>query len=229
MNAAILAAAGEGTRFGNEGGKQYIDLLGRPLLAYSLESLEKSEFINDIVIVTAAQRVEYCLENVVNKYSFGKVRKVVAGGSSRQESIRIGLKELGEATDKVAIHDGARPLIGKNKINEVIEACDTDTGAILAIPVYDTLKTVDQEGKITGTVDREGIWLAQTPQVFDYKSIMEAHEKAKNSGFIGTDDASLMEWMGRPVKIVEGDRENIKVTTAADLEQVRRSIEEKVY
>lgn len=228
MNLAIVAAAGEGSRFGLAAGKQFVDLSGRPLLAYSIEALQQSEEVNGIVIVTNRERVDFCRDRIVKRFAFNKVVDVIAGGDYRQESVYLGLISLPPAVKKVIIHDGARPLIETKKIDEVIAACPNGGGAILAIPVTDTVKLAGENNEIVETIDRDRLWLAQTPQVFDYAALIEAHEKAKKDGFVGTDDASLMERLGHKIKIVSGGDDNLKITTPRDLVAAEVILSERI-
>lgn len=215
MNAAIVLAAGEGLRFGRQGEKQFIDLLGKPLLAYAVAALQKAKSVDRIVIVTRAEQIDLCREKVVKLFA-DNVVDIVPGGRCRQDSVYQGLRSLPSTTKKVIIHDGVRPLITPEKIDEVTLACSPAAGAILAIPVTDTIKRVD-DTIIRETVDRRRLWLAQTPQVFDYKVILKAHQTSKETGFYGTDDAVLVERINHPVKIIMGEYDNIKVTIPVDL------------
>ncbi|MFH2037517.1 MAG: 2-C-methyl-D-erythritol 4-phosphate cytidylyltransferase [Candidatus Zixiibacteriota bacterium] len=208
-------AAGKGIRFGGAVPKQFRSINGRPLLSWTIERFEKSSLIDNIVVVVSEEFLLYTNEKIVNPYGFNKISKIVVGGSARQESVRKGLLSLPYSTAFVAIHDGARPIVDPLDIDRVIEKAKTDRAAILVRPVLDTIKRVESDFIIT-TVDREKLYRAETPQVFQYDLIMSAHEK-----FIGranhTDDSAMIEALGFKVKTVIAERPNIKVTTEDDL------------
>lgn len=227
MNRAIVVAAGVGRRFKNKNGKQFVDLLGRPLISYGIESIHLCRSVDAITLVTNEETIDACRRDVVDKFGFSKVENIIAGGESRQESVYLGLMSLNDSTDKVIIHDGARPNISVEKIEEVVEAATIDNGAILAVPVTDTIKLAGKMDTIANTLEREGLWSAQTPQVFDYHVLMEAHVLAIADDYHGTDDASLVERLGRPVKVMFGDYENLKVTTPGDLDMIKAIMKDK--
>ncbi len=227
MNRAIVVAAGAGRRFKNKTGKQFIDLLGRPLLSYSIACLEHCRSVDSITIVTNEESIEICRRDVVDKFHFAKVDSIIAGGKSRQDSVYLGLMSLDKTTEKVIIHDGARPNVTVKKIEAVIEAATADNGAILAVPVTDTIKLAGKMDVIASTLVREGLWAAQTPQVFDYHVLIDAYALAVSDDYQGTDDSSLVERLGRPVKLVFGDYENLKVTTPGDLSIISAIMKEK--
>jgi len=216
MNIAIIVAAGAGRRFNGRADKLYLEILGKPLLAYALAAIEGANLVDEAVLVVGADKINYCQERIVERYNCKKVTQVISGGQYRQESVYLGLRALPKETRKVIVHDGGRPLIKSEKIDEVVRACSESAGAISAVPVSDTIKRVNKNLIITGTLDREKLWQAQTPQAFSYNQLLEAHQRAYEHGFIGTDDASVLEAMRQPVKIVEGDYDNIKITTGND-------------
>lgn len=215
---ALIPAAGMGKRMGAGTNKQYLLLDGKPILAHTLAVFQQMAFVDDIYVIIPEAEIPFCSEQVVGKYGLSKVRGIVAGGSERQYSVLNGLRALNgyKEDDVVLIHDGVRPFIPIHILKHSIEvACKTD-GALVAVPVKDTVKTVEA-GVVTDTPPRENIWLAQTPQAFRYGIITAAHEIADAEGFLGTDDASLVERMGRQVHIVMGDYRNIKITTPEDM------------
>ncbi|HVP37105.1 MAG TPA: 2-C-methyl-D-erythritol 4-phosphate cytidylyltransferase [Terriglobales bacterium] len=221
---AIIAAGGRGERMGGELPKQFIQIKRKPLLAYTLEKFEKSDLINEIVLVVPDEYVGLASYQVVDVFDFRKIRKIISGGKERQDSVHKALLSLPANTDIVTIHDGVRPFVSEEKIVKSIEMCQQDKAVILALLINETVKRVDDRIVIT-TLDREKLWVAQTPQTFEYKLIMEAYKKAEKDSFIGTDDSSLVERLGIKVKILEGDHDNIKITTPEDLVLAERIIE----
>lgn len=215
---ALIPAAGMGKRMGAGMNKQYLLLDGRPILAHTLAVFQQAPFIDDIYVVIPEAEIPFCREQVVDKYGFTKVRDVIAGGSERQYSVLNGIRALANCDERdiVIIHDGVRPFIPAPVIEHSIHVAGSHDGALVAVPAKDTVKTVEA-GVVTGTPPRENIWLAQTPQTFRYGIISAAHEIAAAEGFLGTDDASLVERMGRQVQVVTGDYRNIKITTPEDM------------
>lgn len=215
---AILLAAGAGRRFGAEKNKVLLPLLGKPVLAWSLQKMESCSSVTGIVVVAA----ECDLEEVKQiSAPYQKVRKVILGGSFRQESVFKGLLSAGADYDLVLVHDAARPLLPTGRICELTAMVDDYCrGAIIAVPVRDTIKETVSSGNerlVNATMDRDKLFAAQTPQVFDRKVLFTVHEYAKKEGFLATDDAQLLEHYGYKVKILEGSSENIKITTIPDM------------
>jgi len=219
--AAIITAGGLGKRFDGTGDtlpKQFIPLSGKPVIAYSILSFESSKLINEIVIVVPENWVEYTKTEIVDKFDIKKVSNVISGGDERQDSVRIGLMALSKTPSIVAVHDGVRPLVTVQTIDEVITQAEKTGGAIAAIPATDTIKKSDPEHIIENTLRREDIWFAQTPQAFRYEILKEAFEKASEDGYLGTDEAELVERLGKEIKLVKSSKYNIKITTQEDLE-----------
>jgi len=217
MNLALIVAAGKGTRMGKEGGKQFLPLAGKPVLAHTLISFQQASSIDAIVVVVAEENFEKCL-SVIDKHDVMKVDRVVIGGDERQDSVYNGLQaamEFGQI-NLMAIHDGARPLIKPELIDEAVAVLDDCDGAVVGIPAKDTIKLV-HEGYIIETLNRASTWQIQTPQVFRFETLLYAHERAKSEGYYGTDDAVLVERNGGRIKVVLGSDENIKITTPSDL------------
>jgi len=212
---ALVAAAGQGRRLGLGYNKAFLHLKGRPLLSYSLEVLERSPLVQAVVVVTTPEDVGKCWDIIGRQYA--KRVQVVEGGEERQDSVNEGLKALPAETEFVAVHDAARPLLTEELLAAVVEAAMEVGAAIAAVPVQDTIKRSGADGLIERTVDREGLWAAQTPQVFRRDWLEEAHVRARREGWRATDDASLVERCGYPVKIVAGDYSNIKITTPVDI------------
>jgi 2-C-methyl-D-erythritol 4-phosphate cytidylyltransferase len=158
----------------------------------------------------------HCSQAVVDKFDLDKVKKLVCGGKKRQDSVYLGLKACPGNTSVVAIHDAVRPLVTVEKISESIRMCEEKKAVVLAVPPKDTVKR-GEGGWVISTLDRDKLWLTQTPQVFEYGLILDAYQKAEEDGFAGTDDSILVERLGYEVAILQGDYENIKITTAEDL------------
>ncbi|NMA83013.1 MAG: 2-C-methyl-D-erythritol 4-phosphate cytidylyltransferase [Epulopiscium sp.] len=212
----IIAAAGQGKRMQAGINKQYLKMRNKPILAYTIEVFEKIKEIQEIILVVAEGEEKFCAE-AIRPYGFKKVTKFVLGGKERQDSIYEGLKALSKETDIVLIHDGARPFVQVEEIKEAIQIAAIEGASVLGVPVKDTIKVVDSQRVITSTPDRGQLWIAQTPQIFQYELIKKAYSKARDDGYIGTDDASLVERIGHPVKMIEGKYSNIKITTPEDL------------
>ena len=220
---AIVLAAGSGKRMNSSTKKQYLLLDGKPIIYYSLKAFEES-FIDEIIIVTGPDDREYCMSEIVNKYGFSKVSLVVVGGQERYHSVMNGLLAAGNC-DYVFIHDGARPFITQDVLNRTLEKVKQTGAAVVGMPVKDTIKIVDNAKKVIDTPNRNGVWLTQTPQCFEYQSITNAYEDliASETSLTGrgikiTDDAMVLETFGsKTVHLVEGSYENIKITTPDDL------------
>ena len=214
----IIVAGGNSVRYGGDVPKQFQEICGRPMLAWTIEKFQKADSIDNIIVVAPEDYLIYVSENIVDTFGFEKITKIVAGGKTRQESVFNGLKALPISTKFVAIHDGARPLVKADDINRVVEIAEKENAAILATPVADTVKKVI-DGFIITTVNREQLFCAQTPQVFQYDLIMEAHkELAMKEELKLTDDAQLIESRGFKVKIVESTGINLKITTRQDMQ-----------
>ena len=216
--AAIILAGGSGERFGQEGGKQLVEISGKPMLTWSVEALDAVEDIGLIVVVAPRDRIDEYQKQALDPYEFVTPVVVAPSGTTRQESAFSGVEFVPEEYEYIVMHDGARPLISPDLINHTINSLkgtiDAD-GAIVATPAIDTLKVVEH-GIIVGTPDRRVFWNAQTPQVFRSGVYRRAHASALRDGFIGTDDSSLIERLGGKVIIVEGKRDNIKLTVPED-------------
>ncbi len=213
----VIAAAGTGSRMKSRINKQYMLLNSRPILSYSLDVFEKYEAVDEIVIVAHPREIEYCEREIVNKFGYRKVKKVIPGGKQRQDSVWAGLLQLNQDTDYVAVHDGARPLLTLALLDDLIKEAEEWGAAIPGVYVKDTLKMVDRDGFVGNTLDRSSTVFIQTPQVFRFKEIYQAYEMALEEGFKSTDDAALFEkYIGR-VKVVPGNYNNLKITTPEDL------------
>ena len=197
--------------------KQFRPLGGLPLLVHSLRVFESSPVIETVVLAVPQADLGYCRTHIVDTYGFAKVTQIVAGGQERQDSVRRALAVVDEQVGLVVIHDAVRPFVTESMILDVVNAARAEGAAIIALPMRDTVKQVSGDRLIERTIDRKSLWLAQTPQAFRRDWLVEAHRKAEAEGVAATDDAYLMEWMGRPVRVVEGSGENIKVTRPEDL------------
>ena len=214
---AVVPAAGQGTRMGGTARKQYLTLGGIPLLVLSLKVLQRIESIREIILSVPESDRDYCWREIVNPFGLGKVTHIVAGGQRRQDSVRNGLFTISDPPDLVLVHDGVRPFI-EDKLVENAISCAEQTGAsVVAMPIHDTVKRVDAQRVIQETLNREELWHIQTPQVFRYDWLVEAHKHAQNENWDVTDDAALIERMGYPVSVVEGSCFNIKITKPDDL------------
>jgi 2-C-methyl-D-erythritol 4-phosphate cytidylyltransferase len=207
---AIIVAAGEGKRFGSA--KQFALLKGKPVLDRTLETFEEHIKVTEVILVV---REDWLREKYLNRYK--KLVAVVRGGERRQDSVMAGFNQLKpDQSGIVLVHDGVRPLVGKELISRVIEAAEQKGAAIPALSLEETIKRVE-EGRVVRTLDRLTLFKVQTPQGFFYTTLERALRKAKEDSFYGTDEASLVERIGEKVYIVEGDTQNIKITGPGDI------------
>lgn len=213
---AIVLAAGSGKRLKSDTKKQFVQLGGMPILARALINLSEAQEIGEVIVVAPQSEIDHTRINIVEKYGIVKVSVIVGGGATRSESMMIGLGHVPEDAELVLVHDGARPFVTVAMISEVIKAAIQSGAALTAISATDTIKTVD-DGYVQGTLARDRIALAQTPQCFRYAVLKDAVNKAKNENFDGTDEASLVERLGVDVRIVDGSNTNIKITSPGDL------------
>ncbi len=213
---ALIVAGGSSVRFGGEVPKQFREVAGRPLLSWTISRFEAAERIDQIVVVVAEEYLLHTTRKVVDPYDFRKVTKIVIGGAERQESVRNGLEALPLSTSLAAIHDGARALTLPADIDRVVETAAKERAAILAVPVTDAVKRV-RDGFVLATLDRNALYGAQTPQVFQYDLILTAHREAIDARTPHPDDASIIEARGFKVRVVEPSGPNLKVTTRDDL------------
>lgn len=219
---AIVLSAGAGSRMHSQIPKQYMDLCGYPVIYYSLKAFEESE-VDEIVLVAGKQDVEFCRQQIVDKYNFSKVRAVVAGGGERCFSVYEGLKAA-SGSDYVLIHDGARPMLSVASIRLSMETVAVEKACVLAVPAKDTIKVADGDGYSVSTPDRSRLWAVQTPQSFSTDLLEEAYRRffvARDNGqelLTVTDDAMLVEQMtGHKVRLIAGNYTNLKITTPEDL------------
>lgn len=216
----ILPAAGRSTRFGGgELKKVFVELLGQPVWLHSARRFAARPDVNEVVVVISADDEAYFREQFGDVCHDDGIRFVL-GGETRTDSIANGIDALQQPGDFIAIHDAARPGIDDAMIDDVFNAAAASGAAILALPVPGTLKRSTEDGTIQATVPRDGIWEAQTPQVFRRSVILDAYEKFRNEP--ATDDASLVERLGHPIHLVRGSLRNLKITTKEDLEIAER-------
>ena len=221
--AAIVLAAGRGSRMKSKIQKQYLLLKGKPVLYYSLKAFEES-FIDEIILVTGEEEIEYCRKEIVEKYGFTKVSHIVTGGKERYHSVFCGLQALTDC-DYVFIHDGARPFVTEQMLERAYETVQKEHACVVGMPVKDTIKLADENGFAKETPRRDLLWMIQTPQVFSYAlvksayaSFLEREQELLAQGIKMTDDAMVVEtFTDTGIRLVEGSYENIKITTPEDL------------
>lgn len=224
---AVIPAAGEGMRMGTAGPKQFLELDGRPIVARTIEQFELCPEVDFIVLVVGESRLEE-MRRIVSEYRYSKVCRVVAGGARRQDSVRNGLLSLKDSgADIVLVHDAVRPFIDGDIIRSVLSALSGADGAMAAIPVKETIKIAGPDGFVRSTPPREQLWIAQTPQAFRYAELCNAFDRAAADAFSGSDEAVLLERLGKRVAIVPGSYDNIKITTPEDFELAKLIVRRK--
>ncbi|MHB8883356.1 MAG: 2-C-methyl-D-erythritol 4-phosphate cytidylyltransferase [Thermodesulfovibrionales bacterium] len=212
---AIVPAAGLGRRFG-EGTNKPLEILGgRPLMLWALEALEAVGEISEIIPVVKDRDMAYCAE-LAEEYGISKVRRIVPGGRERQDSVFHGLQSVDDPESIIVVHDGVRPLIEPEVIARGIARLEDNDGVVIGVPVKDTVKEAPG-GLVKQTLDRTLLWAAQTPQIFPYRVLLKAFERAMQERYYATDDSALVERYGGKIKMVPGSYTNIKVTTPEDL------------
>ncbi len=216
---AIILAGGSGNRFGHSGGKQLVDIAGKPMLTWSIISYDEAADVGEIVVVCPEERQEEYFDVAIKPYNFTTPIKLANSGTLRQESAFNGLEAVDDKFKYVAIHDGARPHISAKIIDHAISELkgnyDLD-GAVVGFTCIDTIKVVDSDNIISGTPDRSCLWMAYTPQIFKKDIYSEAQRSSLSDGFVGTDDSSLVERLGGRILAVNGTRDNIKLTQPED-------------
>ena len=228
--AAILPAAGLGTRMGADTPKQFLELDGTPLVVHSVRRIASCPLVTDIIVATRGDVVA-SLEERLRGEKFTQSVRVVRGGDSRQESVALALREVSNDTEIVLVHDAVRPFVTPEQVTRVIEEARRCQAAILGIPAMDTVKEVkraslpEDVALIIGTIPRERVVLAQTPQAFSTKLLKEAFARAQADGVSASDEAGLVERLGHDVHVVLGSERNIKITKPADMELARFYLE----
>lgn len=218
----IIAAAGSGKRLGSDIPKQYLKIAGVPVLVKAVRSFCENSNVDDVLIVANEDYISLC-QSLIEEYNLTKVVGIVAGGNERQDSVYRALQAVNEQVpdaEYVLIHDGARPFVSQETINDVVEAAVRTGAAIACVPVKDSIRQGTSESSCN--IERKNLYSVQTPQGFNLKDIMKAYEKAFEDGYYGTDDAGLMERMGKSPELVSGSYDNIKITTKEDMPMENR-------
>lgn len=226
-NVAIVLAAGSGKRMQSDVKKQYMQIAGKPLIYYALHTFEQSDIITDVILVTGADDIDFCKQDIVEEYGFSKVRDIVAGGKERYHSVMAGIDAISKAggCEYVFIHDGARPFVDEAMLGRLYEDVKVTEACVAAVKSKDTVKLANTADYVVSTPNRDLTWIIQTPQVFEYELIKEAYGILKEEecglpcqGIVVTDDAMVVEtWTKHRVKLTVGRYENIKVTTPDDI------------
>jgi 2-C-methyl-D-erythritol 4-phosphate cytidylyltransferase len=225
---AIIVAAGKGERFGGPVPKQFIELGGKPVLYYALAAFQEHPLISEIIVAAPVQQIEAVWQQAHELWHIKKLRQCVAGGQYRHESVMAGLPACSKSSSLVAIHDGVRPLLSAQLISRVIKAAQASAAAIPALAPRETIKIVEA-GIVLKTLARASLVAVQTPQVFARDLLVAAYEKAVRDGFHGTDDAAVVENYGAAVHVVQGDPENIKITSPEDLATVKMVLRKRGF
>ncbi|MBI3358399.1 MAG: 2-C-methyl-D-erythritol 4-phosphate cytidylyltransferase [Nitrospirae bacterium] len=226
MTHAVIVAAGEGKRAGGAVKKQFAPLAGRPVIIHALTPFFESDVVDQIVCVIAKED-RVALETSMASYPALKIDHVIEGGEARQDSVAAGvffLEKHYPKDDLVVVHDGVRPFVTATLIQKVIEAVSNSQGAVAAMKVTDSLKEVDADHLVLRSVPREPVWAMQTPQAFPLGVLAEALRKARDCGFVGTDEADIVQQIGYPILCVSGSPDNIKITTASDLSRAEKML-----
>lgn len=221
---AVIVAAGQGSRMRSSISKQYLPLAGKPILIHTLSVFASHPEIAAITVVVPCGD-EPMVREMAEQHGLGKIKHIVSGGAERQHSVLRGLETLRDEVDLVFVHDAVRPFVTHAMISAAGVEAARHGAAVPAVPVKDTIKIVGAGGVVQTTPDRQSLWAVQTPQAFRISLLLQAYEQAGQDGFIGTDDASLVERLGHPVKVVMGDYNNIKITTPEDLEWAEHYLE----
>lgn len=214
--AAIIVAAGKGKRMGAAVSKQFLPLGGKEILAHTVEVFERANVIREIILVTGADSLTDVAE-MKQEYGWKKITAIVPGGAERQDSVWNGLQQLAEDVEIVVVHDGVRPFVTESILQNAIDTAAEMGGCVAGMPVKDTIKVCDAKQMAVATPERSTLWQIQTPQTFRKAVLLQAYRHARESGFLGTDDASLVERDGGRVQVIEGSYRNIKITTGEDL------------
>lgn len=215
--AVLIPAAGQGKRMGSSVKKPYLMLTDKPILSHTIERFERNSAVDDIFVIVHEADFESCNNNVLDPYRYKKVRGLIPGGETRQASVFNGLSALADDVDYVIIHDGVRPFINDEIIAKCLEATAEWGASVAAVPVKETIKFCNEDHFIVETLDRKLLWRVQTPQVFRKTLIETAHKKAIQESNDAPDDATLVERLGSPIKLVMGSYRNVKLTTPEDM------------
>lgn len=224
-NTAVILAAGLGKRMQAGHNKQFIEICGQSVLTHTLTVFAQIPEIAKIVLVVRAGEEDTC-QNMIPEIAENKTVLAI-GGKERQDSVHNGIRAITWECEYILIHDGARPLVTEKVIRRTLLAAQNSGAAICAVPVKDTIKQADSDGNVLATIPRESLWAVQTPQVFRADLIRRAYENAYVHNHYGTDDASLVEYLGEKIKIVTGDYENIKITTPEDIPTAEQILQKR--
>ena len=211
---------------GGQIAKPFLLLNGREILAHTLDVFQRTAVIDEVWVIVGAGNLLACRQGIVERYGYKKVRDVVAGGASRQESVWLGLRRIEPGVDLVVVHDGVRPFVTESVLRATLACAAQHGAAVSAIPLSDTLKRVSPRGEVEATVPRDHLWRTQTPQAFQRHLLDSAHRQARRQNLRATDDAGLLESLGHPVRVVPGLEGNIKITTPDDLSLSERLLGE---
>lgn len=228
--AAVIAAAGLGRRMQKDTPKTYLPLAGKPILIRTLEIFEQVPEVNEVLVVVHPEDLEFCQEEILAPHPLKKVLRVVPGGKERQDSVYNALRVLkreSEELEIILVHDGVRPLVPPALVRQVVAAARRHGAAILGIPCQDTLKRVSSRREVVDTVDRRELWQVQTPQAFRTALLCQAYQEAMSRGLYATDEAGLVEALGKPVVVVPGSPVNLKITTQDDLQMAEAFLAHK--
>ncbi|MDY0302225.1 MAG: 2-C-methyl-D-erythritol 4-phosphate cytidylyltransferase, partial [Candidatus Moranbacteria bacterium] len=225
MNIAIILASGVGKRMKAGKNKTLLELDNKPLIYYAIKNFEKSKLISKIVLVVREGEEKY-FNDIVKKYNFKKIIAVISGGEERQYSAHNGIKFIEDKFGKfkkmiVLFHNGANPFVSQNEIKNVVTEALKYGAAAVAHKTKDTIRRVNDANLSSGVIEREGLWNMQTPQAIEFSLAKRVFKKAQEDNFLGTDDVSLVERLGKKVKIIEASENNFKITTPLDLELAR--------
>ena len=216
----VIPAGGRGLRLGRRIPKQFLLLLGKPVLQWTVAIFDSLPIVDEIVVVAPAAHIAR-VKRIISRAGFRKVSAVVPGGAERQDSVRNGLNSFTRHPDVVLVHDAVRPLVTPEVVRAVVRAAARYRAAVVGVPVKDTVKVEGRKGFYARTLQRDRLWVVQTPQGFDYGLLLRAHKLAQGVRFVGTDESSLVERLGVPARIVPGDERNFKITTKGDLERAK--------
>ncbi len=227
---AILGAGGSGTRMRNPVNKSFLLLRGKPILAYSLQLFQEMPEIHDVTVIINKDWQPQLME-LINRYRITKVKEIVEGGKERQDSMRNAMDALARhspAPDEIVlVHNAANPLVTPEIVRECIRSAQLHRASVAGYRVKDTIKRVQEDGKIVETLNRNELWGMQTPQCLEFDLYYRAHQKAKQENFMGTDDVQLVERLGTQAHVVDCGYENIKITTPEDLAQAEKILEKR--
>jgi 2-C-methyl-D-erythritol 4-phosphate cytidylyltransferase len=214
-NVAIVVAGGTGSRFGENIPKQYMELGGKPIICHCLDLFERCDLIDEVLVVVGENYLGYVSQAIVDKYSYRKIKKITTGGETRQESVLSGLSSCSKSIDLAIIHDAVRPFLAMDLLKSTIKKATETEAAILAVPAKESIKEVSKN-LIKKSLLRDSIWIAQTPQIFKFEKILDAHRRAEAAQNEATDDSQLYEQYCGKVSIIRGSYNNIKITTKSD-------------